>query len=191
MSKNLLLVIRSIRNFLKAKYAPVAYAQSLGVKVGDNVRMFSLHPGAFGSEPYLVELGDGVVLTANVKFITHDGSTFIFRKEYPALDVMGPISVGANTFIGTGTTIMPGVSIGRNCVIGAMSLVTRPIPDNCVAFGSPARVVSSTSALLQTLLKKNAETGAFDSEEKRRQLEAMTPVTDKDGRRWLMSRLDQ
>ncbi|HBN5340575.1 TPA: acyltransferase [Enterobacter cloacae] len=52
-----------------------------------------------------------------------------------------PVSIGDNTFIGFGSHINPGVSIGKNCVVGARSVVTKNIPDNSVVAGNPARVI--------------------------------------------------
>lgn len=52
-----------------------------------------------------------------------------------------PVSIGDNSFIGFGAHISPGVSIGKNCVVGARSVVTKDIPDNCVVAGNPARVI--------------------------------------------------
>lgn len=51
-----------------------------------------------------------------------------------------PITVGSRVWIGAGTILTPGVSIGDNTVIGAGSVVTRDIPGDCVAFGVPCRV---------------------------------------------------
>jgi len=62
----------------------------------------------FGSEPYLVRLGDHVSITAGVKFISHDGGVWVFRDRFPELDVFGPITVGSNVFIGINALIMPG-----------------------------------------------------------------------------------
>ncbi|EIM31311.1 acetyltransferase (isoleucine patch superfamily) [Leptothrix ochracea L12] len=184
--KKIIGIIRYVIDFLHAKINPVSYAIKIGVNVGDRVKLFSLHPGAFGSEPYLVTLGSDVILTAGVRFITHDGSTFIFRKNTPDLDVMGPINVGDNTFIGMGSVILPGVSIGCNCVIGAMSVVTRSIPDGAVAIGSPARVCGNTDQLLDKLKNKNSCTGMMSPEIKRSVLLKMNKVTDSEGRVWLI-----
>jgi acetyltransferase-like isoleucine patch superfamily enzyme len=52
-----------------------------------------------------------------------------------------PVSIGDNSFIGFGAHINPGVSIGKYCVVGARSVVTKDIPDNCVVAGNPARVI--------------------------------------------------
>ena len=48
--------------------------------------------------------------------------------------------MGDNVWIGGGTVVVPGVTIGSNVVIGAGSVVTRDIPDNVIAFGNPCRV---------------------------------------------------
>lgn len=54
-----------------------------------------------------------------------------------------PITIGDNCWIGADVTILPGVTIGSNTVIGAKSVVTRDIPDNVVAVGNPCRVIRS------------------------------------------------
>jgi galactoside O-acetyltransferase len=52
-----------------------------------------------------------------------------------------PVDIGCNVWIGMNSTVMPGVSIGDNSVIGAGSVVTRPIPCGVIAYGNPCRVV--------------------------------------------------
>ncbi len=52
-----------------------------------------------------------------------------------------PVTIGHNVWLGSRVMILKGVAIGENSVIGAMSLVTRPIPANCLAAGNPAKVV--------------------------------------------------
>ena len=119
----------------------VAYARKKGVKVGENCRIYIKN---WGSEPFLVSIGDHVTVTSGVKFITHDGSTCLVKddkgKRYQRF---APIQVGSHVFIGVNSIIMPGVSIGSNVVIGAGSVVTKDIPDHSVAIGVPAKVVSS------------------------------------------------
>lgn len=138
-------IYRVIKNKFEAAFYPVQYLRKIGVKIGNNCKIFSLSPGALGSEPYLVSIGNGVVITQGVRFITHDGSTFLFRREYPDLDVMGPIAVGNNTFIGMNSIILPGVSIGDDCIVGAMSIVSRNVPSGSVVAGNPAKIIMSTS----------------------------------------------
>ena len=52
-----------------------------------------------------------------------------------------PISIGNNVWIGMGAVVMPGTTIGDNVVIGANSVVTKDIPSNSVAGGTPCRVI--------------------------------------------------
>jgi len=52
-----------------------------------------------------------------------------------------PVRIGRNVWVGAGTQIMPGVTVGDNTVIGAGSVVTKDVPANVVAFGAPCRVV--------------------------------------------------
>jgi acetyltransferase-like isoleucine patch superfamily enzyme len=51
------------------------------------------------------------------------------------------VRIGDGSWLGHGTVVLPGVTIGRHVVIGANSVVTDDIPDRCVAAGSPARVI--------------------------------------------------
>lgn len=57
-----------------------------------------------------------------------------------------PIVIGDNVWLGAKVTVIQGVTIGNNVVVGANSVVTHDLPDNCVAVGSPARVVRHLKA---------------------------------------------
>lgn len=114
-----------------------------GVKTGNNCEIYK--NVVFGSEPYLITLGDDVRITDGVKFCTHDGGVWVLRHlpygdKISDVDRFGPIFVGNNVHIGWNSIIMPGVSIGDNVVIGAGSIVTHDIPNNSIAMGIPARV---------------------------------------------------
>ncbi len=115
-------------------------AKRLGVKVGKDCRLFS---GNFGSEGYLIEMGDHVTVTEGVQFITHDGGVWVFREEDSEADVFGKIIIGNNVFIGINTIILPGVTLGDNTVVGAGSVVTKSFKGNCVIAGNPAREICS------------------------------------------------
>ena len=67
----------------KIKMDPVGYARSLGVKVGENCRFYAMTPGMFGTEPWLITIGNNVHITAECQLITHDGGTLIVRKRSP------------------------------------------------------------------------------------------------------------
>jgi acetyltransferase-like isoleucine patch superfamily enzyme len=103
----------------------------------------------FSTEPYLVELGDGVAVAGGTMFITHDGTARMLRcRGRSFAQHLGRITVGNNTFIAQNCLILPGTTIGTNCIIGAGAVVRGKIPDDSVVIGNPAKVVDQTSLLL-------------------------------------------
>ncbi len=72
------------------------YARFLGVKIGKNC---DIQTRNFSSEPYLIEIGDNVQITTDVKFFCH-GAAWVFRKNYPKIDYFGKIKIGDNVILG-------------------------------------------------------------------------------------------
>jgi acetyltransferase-like isoleucine patch superfamily enzyme len=97
----------------------------------------------FGSEPYLVTIGNRVGFAGNVTFITHDGGTFVFRHlpRYKNVIKYGRITILDNSLIGQGVIILPGVTIGPNSVVAAGSVISRNVPPGWVVSGNPAKPV--------------------------------------------------
>lgn len=122
----------------------VESAKKAGMKVGNNVR-FTNTPN-FGSEPYLISIGDDTTISFDVAFVNHDGGTRVI-KNLPGQNketvIYGTIKIGKNCFIGARSTILPNVSIGDNTIIGAGTIVTKDIPSNSVACGIPCKVICS------------------------------------------------
>jgi len=123
----------------------------MGVKFGTNVRITD--KPSFGSEPYLITIGDDVTITDGVIFHNHDGGVGLLRKKYPGIDVIKPITVGNNVFLGSRCTIMPGVTIGNNVIVGAGSLVAKDIPENVVVAGVPAKILKTLAEYEEKVLK--------------------------------------
>lgn len=69
--------------------------------------------------------------------------------------IVGDIIIG-NNYIGTRTTIFPGVHIGDNTIIGAGSVLTKDIPDNVVAAGIPCKVIRSRDEYIKKVLEIKA-----------------------------------
>jgi galactoside O-acetyltransferase len=86
-----------------------------------------------------IYIGDDVMLGPNVTLATagHPIDPDI-RKQATQFNI--PIVIGSNVWIGANTVVLPGVTIGKNTVIGAGSIVTKDIPANVVALGNPCRV---------------------------------------------------
>ena len=97
-----------------------------------------------------IQIGSRVLLASNVQIYTSShpvlpGERLIFdpekRKTTFFRTYARPVVIEDNVWIGAGCILLPGVTIGENSVIGAGSIVNRPIPANCVAVGNPCRVV--------------------------------------------------
>ena len=101
----------------------------------------------WGSEPYMISIGNRVLISFDVSFITHDGATFVIHKDEAYKDIykFGRIQVGDNCFIGAKSIFLPSVKIGNNCIIAAGSVVTKNIPDGEVWGGGPAKFIMSTT----------------------------------------------
>lgn len=134
--------------------SPEDYYRSKGVLIGKNVSL--IEPINFGSEPYLISIGDNTTVSFDVAFVTHDAATRVLRNLPGGnrdTGFYGEIVIGKNSFIGCRSTILPNVHIGDSTIIGAGSLVTRDIPSNVVAVGNPCRVICT----LDEYIKKNRE----------------------------------
>lgn len=90
-----------------------------------------------------VKFGNNVFIAPNCGFYTA-GHPLDAEQRNMGLEYAKPITVGDNVWIGGGVNVMPGVTIGNNVVIGGGSVVTKDIPNNCVAVGNPCRVMKKT-----------------------------------------------
>lgn len=133
----------------------MGYARKIGVTIGQNCRLIG-NPN-WGSEPWLIELGNHVEVSNNVVFVTHDGATWVFREQERYKDVIryGKIVIRDNCFIGTNSIILPGVTIGPNAIVGAGSLVRKDVEPNSVYAGSPAQKICSLEEFAEKCLKEN------------------------------------
>ena len=91
-----------------------------------------------------VTIGDNVLIAPHVMIST--GTHPIDPIERQKTEYGSPITIGNNVWIGGNVSVLPGVTIGDNCVIGAGSVVNRDIPANSVAVGNPCRVIRTIDA---------------------------------------------
>lgn len=87
-----------------------------------------------------VTFGDNVFVAPGCGFYTA-GHPLDVAKRNAGLEYAKPITIGSNVWIGGNVVVLPGVSIGDNCVIGAGSVVVKDIPANSLAVGNPCKVI--------------------------------------------------
>lgn len=87
-----------------------------------------------------VVIGNNVRIAPNCSIYTVN-HPLDYRQRAQRVCYTEEVEIGDDTWIGGNVTILPGVHIGKRCVIGAGSLVTKDIPDDSLAYGSPCRVI--------------------------------------------------
>jgi sugar O-acyltransferase (sialic acid O-acetyltransferase NeuD family) len=87
-----------------------------------------------------VEVRKGTIIN-QLTSIGHDVIIGEFCEICPNVSISGNCIIGENTFIGTGAIILPKVKVGKNVIIGAGAVVSKDLPDNCVAVGIPAKII--------------------------------------------------
>ncbi|MBW2975623.1 hypothetical protein KY366_07930, partial [Candidatus Woesearchaeota archaeon] len=87
----------------------------------------------------LLTIKDNAAIASGTRILTEDSSYInVGGRSYSA-----PVVIGENTNLGMNCIILPGVTIGKNSIIGAGSVVVDSIPPNSVAVGNPAKVLTS------------------------------------------------
>jgi len=107
-----------------------------------------------------ITLGDRLVVSMNVHFLTHDYSyttALISINEKPNSDVgvLREIVIGDNVFIGMNSILLPGTIIGNNVIIGAGSIVRGKVPDYSVVAGNPASIISDIRDFAMKVKQRN------------------------------------
>ncbi len=98
-----------------------------------------------------IEIGNNVLIASNVQIYTATHPTSVKDRMVCDWDENSskaycntyalPVKIEDNVWLGGGVIVLPGVTIGKNSVIGAGSVVTRSVPPDCVAVGNPCRVI--------------------------------------------------
>lgn len=110
------------------------------IKIGDNCYIGYNNTFLAGGN---ITLEDGVLMASNILISSENHSINPESPDYYMDQKLScaPIIVGEGTWIGEKVSILSGVTIGKKCVIGAGSIVTKDIPDFSIAVGSPAKVI--------------------------------------------------
>lgn len=128
-----------------------------GLKLGKNVNIMGeciLDPG----HCWLIEIGDNVTLAPRVHILAHDAS----MKKCLGYTKIANVKIGTDVFVGANSVLLPGVEIGNKVIIGAGSVVSKSIPDNSVAVGSPAKVIKTYDEYMEEKAKEVEQGRVFD-----------------------------
>ena len=155
-------LIKKIQNFLKAWLGcdsgpTVDDMIAMGMKVGENV-LYDVSCNFDYSHCWLITIGNNVTFGPKTYLLAHDAST----KKYLGYTKIGKVTVDDGTFIGASSIVMPGVHIGRDCIIGAYSVVTTDVPDNSVFVGNPARFICTTDEYISRQKKLMETVPVYD-----------------------------
>ena len=138
------------------------YARYKGVQLGEDCRILTT---TLGTEPWLIKIGNRVTVTSGVRFLTHDGATWLIRDDKGRRQLFRRIEVGNNVFIGINSIIMPGVKIEDNVIIASGSVVTKSIPKNTIVGGNPARVIGDYDVYKHKVLETFISNSEIDMTE--------------------------
>jgi len=115
--------------------------RSRGVKIGKNCH-FSPYVLIDLLHPELITIEDNVTVASNSMIFAHVNPTtneFLKNHGYPR--TIKPVVIKSGAIVSVGCIIIAGVTIGKNSIVGAGSVVSQDIPDYCIAVGNPARVI--------------------------------------------------
>lgn len=135
-------------------YYRTQFQRQRGVKIGFDVYLGHdviidlLYPNMITIEDF-VDIGDRTLIYA------HSRGSPPFKKIYPRK--IEKVRIGKGTWIGNNAMILPGITIGKYCVIGGSSVVTKDIADFSLAVGSPAKIVRKINKNLLLELNRKKE----------------------------------
>jgi acetyltransferase-like isoleucine patch superfamily enzyme len=126
------------------------YLKILGIKINGKPKFIAGSVYFDGKDYGEINLGDNIVISKEVMFLTHDysisrGLQAIGKLEDKEAYFLRGISIGDNCFIGARVSILPGTIIGNNVIIGACSVVKGEIPDNSIVVGNPCKIIGKTT----------------------------------------------
>ena len=114
-------------------YNQLIVVRPKNVKIGKNVTVMN---GVLMMSAGGITIEDNVLIAANVQLISNNHDPY---DRY--VITCKPILIKEGAWIGAGATLLPGVTIGKNAIVGANSLVSKDVPDYGVAVGSPAKII--------------------------------------------------
>lgn len=137
---------------------PLSEDNRICISIGKDVQINDyVHIGAVGS----ITIGDNVLMASKIYISDNNhGSYDELISDHPMsipIDrkaICKPVVIGDNVWLGESVCVLPGVTIGEGCVVGALSVVTKSIPPYSIAVGNPAKVVKEYDFEINKWIKK-------------------------------------
>ena len=135
----------------KATKLQIYFYKKHGMKMDGIPRYISALTMFDGTDYSLITLSEGVTISSNIRILTHDWAVDTVHLAFAECDItkrpigrLQEVKIGAYSFIGTDSVIMPGSSIGKGVIVGAGSVIRGTIPDFSIVIGNPATVIGDS-----------------------------------------------
>lgn len=138
----------------------VAYLKAKGVLCGENIHIYVPHRTTIDLlNPHLLSIGSNVVITGPTTILTHDYSVFVANQlsEGKLYGKQQAVTIGSNVFVGWGSTILPGCTVGNNVIIAAGAVVSGMVESNSVYAGNPAKCICSIDTYIEKREQRQLE----------------------------------
>jgi len=136
--KNVQIGVVSSPNFYSHYTYLEARDERSEIIIGDNVTINNAFSVECSSK---VVIENDVLIGLNCSIIDNDGHNLAIEKRSTGNPKTAPVHIRQNVFLGSNVSILKGVTIGKNSIIGNGSVVTKDIPENVIAAGNPAKVI--------------------------------------------------
>jgi acetyltransferase-like isoleucine patch superfamily enzyme len=148
-------------NMEKSTKLQIYFYKKHGMNIQGTPRYISAKTLFDGTDYSLITLGDGVIISSNIRILTHDWAIDTVHLAFSKCDQskrpigrLRSIKIGDHSFIGTGSIIMPGCQIGKGVIIGAGSVVRGEIPDFSIVVGNSAKLVGDSIEYCKNIFNK-------------------------------------
>lgn len=146
--------LRKIRNILLFRWSyscplnkfRVRWNRRRGVTIGENVYI-GMHCTIDNAYPEFVYIEDNVSLAGNVTILAHSNPYGHFKNVVES--GVSPVIIKEGAWVADGVIILRGVTIGKNAIVSAGTVVDKDVPDNSMAKGNPMKIVADFSALME------------------------------------------